>query len=177
MMLSKGISVIALAVTILVAAVGCASVESHSSGSRHELFASVRDLSAASSMVVVVDVIDQKVEGESIPNTVSIVVPIESFTPDGLGSALDVEPSKAGDQIVVRQVVVELDKGAYPVLSVGGRYLLFLTPTMLEGEQASQYYVTGGSAGVYSVDGETYIHGPFEEGDQLPEKLTATDLR
>lgn len=71
-----------------------------------------------------------------------------------------------------------------PILTSGGRYLLFLIPSMLEGGAASQFYITGGSAGVFDApadlasrgDDAVFIHGTYEEGDTLPETLTARDL-
>ena len=159
-------------------------MQTHASGSRHELFESVYGLAAASSAVAVVDVKGQQADNAgSMPNTVSTVVVIESFTPAGLGTALKAEGvgvakrPAAGDEIVIRQVEVDLEEASSPIMSVGRRYLVFLTPSMLNGEKGAQFYVTGASAGVYSAEGAAFVHGPFEEGDRLPERLTAEDLR
>jgi hypothetical protein len=160
-------------------------------GTRTELYQSVRELAADSSLVALVDVQSQEVlepaSERDIPYTLSTVNVVRSFAPGALGKEVPQgapSPDTRSGQIVVRQMGTSEMETPAPILQPGTRYLLFLTPTMLEGEAASQYYVTGGSAGIYqagsagarSTDGDIFSHGPFEEGDTLPSTLTPKDL-
>lgn len=176
--LGKRMTAVVATALLLIAASGCSSTtQTGMDGSRHELFESLQALSGASSAVAVVEVIDQTTTTDDIPTTISTVKVIESFTPEGLAEALAVDPSKVADSIQVRQMGAAGMGLPYSILQIGDKYLLFLTPSGLEGKEAVQFYITGGSAGMYTIDGDTYVHGPFEEGDVLPEKLTASDLR
>lgn len=155
------------------------SVSMH--GSRSELYDSVRAIAADSTIVAVVEVEDQKVTepatDQDIPYTLSTATVIIGFTPAGIGSELPKGTVASGEsQVVVRQMGSDGDDIPYPILKPGEQYLLFLTPSMLEGDAAAQYYVTGGSAGIYNADGDVFTHGPFDEGDKLPDTLTAKDL-
>lgn len=172
---------------------GCSTPGSvHMDGSRSELYDSVQGISADSSMVAVVEVTDQEVltasSDRDIPYTLSTVSLISTFAPTGLARELPegvtATAAKPGNQIVVRQMgTAEMETPA-PILKTGEKYLLFLTPSMLEGEAASQYYVTGGSAGVFDAPDDVasrggdvaFTHGPYDEGDTLPETLTIKDL-
>lgn len=195
MRLRKPVGSVLLVASITAGLVACGTTEtSGMHGSRAELYNSVEAISADSSLVAVVTVKSQDVlkaaTDRDIPYTLSTVSVVTTYAPEGLGTE-NLEGSKAsvrveaGSEIVVRQMgTSEIDTPA-PVLKAGENYLLFLHPTMLEGEAASQFYVTGGSAGIYaapsdaafeSEDGQ-FIHGPFEEGDTLPPTLTAQDLQ
>src|SRR5690606_34052668 len=84
---------------------------------------------------------------------------------------------KAGTDIVVRQAG---SPRAAPqtLLRTDGEYLLFLVASGLDGELASQFYVTGGNAGLYQADGTD--QGGFAQmgpdgGGTLPARLTAGD--
>jgi len=165
---------------LAVGIVACGPAPSqHMDGSRHELFDSVRSISAASSNVVVVEVRSQTEEnGPQIPYTISDAKVLTQFAPAGLGSALGLKAPRAiSGEVAVRQMGSKDVSTPAPILETGRQYLLFLTPSMLEGEAAVQFSVTGGSAGIYSVESGEFVHGPFTEGDTLPEALTAADLR
>jgi hypothetical protein len=161
-------------------------------GSRAELYDSVQGLAADSSIAAVVEVQSQQVlnpaSDRDFAYTLSTVSVVSTLSPKGLASELPAnvptDPVSDGSEIVVRQMgTVDIETPA-PILKAGEQYLLFLVPSMLEGEAASQFWVTGGSAGVYEVSGDdfargsdaTFTHGPFEEGDTLPPTLTAKDL-
>jgi len=164
---------------LAVGIVACGPTTSkHMEGSRHELFDSVRSISAASSNVVVVEVQSQREEeGPQIPYTISDAKVMTQFAPAGLGSAIDLKtPREIGGEVAVRQMGSKEVSTPAPILEIGRQYLLFLTPSMLDGEAAKQFYVTGGSAGIYSVEGSHFVHGPFTEGDNLPGALTTADL-
>lgn len=158
----------AAVVALLVGAIGCSS---QSSGSRHELFDSLEGIEAASTMIVVGEVIDQAM-GDDV--TVSTIVVEESFRPAALATALDIAPSPAADTVQVR--TMRPASASPPILSAGATYLLFLTPSMLPGYEADQFFVTGADAGIYAADGDAFVHGPFD-GDVLPETLRREDLR
>ncbi|AZS45274.1 hypothetical protein E1I21_10230 [Microbacterium oleivorans] len=166
----------ALITTLAVAGVaGCSSITTGSSGSRAELFDSVQSLTAASSAVAIVDVVDQYSVDESTPITVSTVRPVEVLTPERLGEASKTAIDALPKEVVVRQVPVSLEKS--PVMRVGARYLVFLTLSGKDDAAQNDFYVTGGSAGVYEARDDGFVHGPFEEGDTLPETLSMEDLR
>lgn len=146
-------------------------------GSRHELFDSLASLSAASSLVAVVKVGDASVSDGRIRETVYRGTVQSTYQPKDLATALSVGPSAPAEEVFVRQVGVQGDAAPYPFLRSGDVYLLFLTPTMLDGDASKQFYITGGSAGIYAEQDGKFVHGPFDEGDSLPRTLTAEDLR
>ena len=70
------------------------------------------------------------------------------------------------------------------MLEDGQTALLYLTPTGLDGELASQYYPVGVTAGVYVLDGDvaalsadndsaaTFSHTVTDTGDSIPNVLS-----
>lgn len=48
---------------------------------------------------------------------------------------------------------------------------LWLTPTMLDGDAANDFFVTGSNAGMYLVDGDIARRVATETGDKLPETI------
>ncbi len=167
---------VALVTALAVAGVaGCSSITTGSSGSRAELFGSVQSLSAASSAVAIVDVVDQYSVDDSTPTTVSTVRPVKVLTPERLGEASETALDALPKEVTVRQVPVSLEKST--VMKVGARYLVFLTLSGKDDAAQNDFYVTGGSAGVYEAQDDGFVHGPFEEGDTLPETLSVEDLR
>ena len=161
-------------------------------GARSELYDSIEGLAADSSLIAVVEVESHEVlspaSDRGIPYTLSKVSVISTFAPEALAGELPKSASAnthtAGSELVVRQMGTTEVKTPAPLLSVGRHYLLFLTPSMLEGDSASQFYVTGGSAGVFDAPDDVatrrgdseFTHGPFEEGDTLPDTLSTKDL-
>ncbi|KRB37026.1 hypothetical protein ASD93_13535 [Microbacterium sp. Root180] len=173
-------TIAAAAVAASIACLGaCSATQTvHMEGSRVELYDSVKGIVADSSVVAVVDVHHQEVVKDDIEYTLSTATIIEKFSPAGLGVEVPADtPHLAGETVVVRQMGVEGMELPYAILRSGEKYLLFLSPTVLKKDGLAQYYITGGSAGLYSVDGDRFVHGPFEEGDQLPNALTAADLK
>jgi hypothetical protein len=152
-----------IAAGVLAAVCALSACMSASSGSRHTLYDSIDALAADSSAIVVGAVALQRTEGDS---TISSFVVETSPTNPQLGANIDggagsIEP---GDVIEVRQMTD-------PRLVRGGQYALFLTPTMLSGEAASQYYVTGAEAGIYVRDGDVFRRVATDSGDTLPDTL------
>lgn len=99
--------------------------------------------------------------------------------------------------IIVRQTGSAEQGSAETLLQIGDVVMLFLTPTDLPGEQSSQYYVTGATAGVYRVTDDTQQswnvlrsqHGNasdawqpvfervnVDSGDELPSELTPAQV-
>lgn len=99
--------------------------------------------------------------------------------------------------IIVRQTGSAEQGSAEILLQTGDVVMLFLTPTDLPGEQSSQYYVTGATAGVYRVTDDTQQswnvlrsqHGNasdawqpvfervnVDSGDELPSELTPAQV-
>ncbi|GAA5203339.1 MULTISPECIES: hypothetical protein [Microbacterium] len=159
---------------------GCAGGDptGHMDGSRVELYDSVRGIAADASLIAVGEVTEQEVVQEDIPYTLSTFAIEREFSPAVLGRDVPAgAPKIEGSEVVVRQMGAAGTELPYPILEPGQRYLLFLSPSMLEGEKATQLYITGGSAGIYSIEGNAFVHGPFTEGDTLPGKLTANDLQ
>lgn len=99
--------------------------------------------------------------------------------------------------IIVRQTGSAEQGSAEALLQTGDVVMLFLTPTDLPGEQSSQYYVTGATAGVYRVTDDTQQswnvlrsqHGNasdawqpvfervnVDSGDELPSELTPAQV-
>ncbi|MGH3689582.1 MAG: hypothetical protein ACRDT7_05450 [Microbacterium sp.] len=155
-------------------------------GSRHTLYSEVSALSADSEAIVDVVVESQDVVQEEIPYTLSTVTVIAPLHPKGLAINKDVSAEVSPEeQIVIRQMgSVDEEKVPAPLLEVGNRYLLFITSTKLEGDAASQFYITGVSAGIYQTESSTdarggdvtYAHVDQDSGDNLPPTLTAADL-
>lgn len=171
-------AVLAAATLALVAC--SAGVEtSGSHGSRVEFYNSVEALTADSSVVVVGTVVEQRsvtdIDPET-PFTISTIEVVSSEKGDGAASPLE-----------VRQLGSSEESGPAPLLESGETYLLFLTPSGLDGDLASQFYVTGGNAGIYvapqsaarSTEGATattFEQVEAEEGDELPAQLNPGEL-
>jgi hypothetical protein len=100
--------------------------------------------------------------------TVSSVDVTNAPTNPQLGANLAdaTDPAAVGETVEVRQ------DGA-PALEVGHEYLLFLTPTMLPAEAATQYFVTGAVAGLYVRRGDDFQRVVADSGDTLPDTITA----
>lgn len=93
-------------------------------------------------------------------------------------------PLAPGDRIVVRQIGSEEQPAPTPLFTVGGTYLLYLTPSGLEGELASQFYFTGANAGIYeAADAGNarrgtpagFVQADPEEGESLPSSVTVEE--
>lgn len=152
-----------IAAAVLAAVCALTACTGGSSGSRHKLYDSIDALAADSSAIVLGEVVRQRTEGDA---TLSSVVVESAPTNPQLGAEVEggasaIEP---GDVVEVRQM-------AAPYLVSGGQYALFLTPTMLEGALASQYYITGAEAGIYAREGDSLHRVALDSGDDLPETI------
>lgn len=158
---TRGLGAAALGIALATALVACTTTGS--SGSRHTLYESIDALAADSSVIVVGTVTEQR--GDATTTVSSIEVSNAPANPQ-LGAALDGEHATVavGDVVEVRQDIA-------PFLAPGGEYMLFLTPSMLPGEAASQYFVTGAEAGIYQRDGDEFRRVVMDSGDTLPETI------
>ena len=156
-----------LALISCVALLTLTACASSSSGSRHALYESIDELAADSSVVVVGTAGAQHADGSTTVSSVEVTnVPANPQ----LGANLEAGTSSVsvGEVVAVRQ---EGDS----VLSSGEEYLLFLTSSMLPGDAAAQYFVTGAVAGIYQRDGDVFRRVELDSGDQLPETITIAD--
>ncbi|CAH0222851.1 hypothetical protein SRABI76_02554 [Microbacterium oxydans] len=154
--------------------------------SRHTLYSDVAGLAADSEAVVDVVVDSQEIVQEAMPYTLSTVTVIAPLQPTGLAANADAAATVTPEQqIVIRQLGSSAEETVpAPLLEVGGRYLLFVTSTQLPGDAASQFYVTGGSAGLYRTESASEARGSdvsyarvdVESGDSLPLTLRTAEL-
>jgi hypothetical protein len=168
-----------LALGLVVALTACTS---GSHGSRHYIYASLDEL-VGDAKVVVVGTVEGtspvKVD-EAAFTAVDVAVQEELF-PEGLGEKpIDQStPSYANDRLSTDRIVVRQvgTPGAGPAsdLKVGQQYLLFLTPTGLPEDPDTTFYVTGGVAGMFVLNGDSFVR--VSDEDELPEQLSLAELR
>ena len=152
--------------------------------SRVKLYPSPKALAKDSAAVIVGTVAAQRTAADVTPDT--------DFT---ISTVTVVQVSKSatgvvvpGGSIDVRQIGSAEEEGTPPpstLMSPGETYLIYLTPSGLGGELASQFYVTGGNAGLYAQDlgadlarsaapaGFTKVDP--EPGEKLPERMTISE--
>ncbi len=171
MRISHRTTVAALAASLLLT--GCASVARPSSeGSRSRLYSSVADLAADSEAVITGTVTRQ--------HSATDIDPVTDFTISTVGVTAVVRGDiPVGSTVEVRQFGTPKGVGPAPLLVPGSDYLLYLTPSGLDGDLSAQYYVTGGSAGLYassSAGGRgIFTQMQPDEGDRLPAALTLNE--
>jgi hypothetical protein len=152
----------------LVTVTGCSS---GSSGSRARMYDSVGSMADDSSLVVTGTVGAQRVANDVAnagPTTLSTVRLVDTAKTDA--------EHPAASTVVVRQHGT--DRSSHPgmLLRQGSTYLLYLTPSALDGDLAEQFFVTGGAAGIYiAEDGRTDFRRGMDEGDDLPARLSLAD--
>lgn len=159
--------------------------ESSSTGSisRATLYSSVADLASASDAVVVGSVASKKVAAD-IDGTTEFTL-----------STIDVSSVLKGDvqqgaQIVVRQTGSANQPSGETFMTEGTTYLLYLVKSGLDGDLASQYYITGATAGLYAAQqtaaaksangasasaAQTFSRVNPDSGDTLPATVTQED--
>lgn len=158
---TRGIGGLVFALVVLAGLPACTS---SAVGSRHALYESIDSLAADSSVIVVGTVLEQHGDDGT---TVSAIEVINTPANPQLGANIEAEHTavEVGDVLEVRQ-----DTG--PVLTTGDEYLLFLTPNMLPGEAATQFFITGAVAGLYVRDGGEFRRVVMDSDDTLPETIT-----
>ncbi|MGU3410490.1 hypothetical protein ACLBWP_10305 [Microbacterium sp. M1A1_1b] len=181
-MKTTSIIAIASAGLLTIGLAGCADA-SGSSGSRVKLYDSVPTLAGDSSIVISGTVESQKTAND-IPNGGDFTL----STVEVAATAKSDAAHPAGSSVVVRQHGSQKTPGPGALLETGKTYLLYLTPSGLDGQLASQFYITGGTAGVYETqqnagarstgnvtEDTEFTKAPSDEGDTLPTELTLAD--
>jgi hypothetical protein len=171
-------------VSIVVLLTACASADLMSSGSRVKLYTSLKGLAADSSLVAQIAITDQDehVATDSSSAYTSSVATIEAtFRPTGLPASSSLDTAYGpGSEIVVRQLTLKgtVAEGGGPALVNGGKYLVFLVPSGVPSAGINEFYITGGTAGLFTVmdEGRTFAWRG-SEGDSLPAELAIGDLK
>jgi len=152
--------------------------------SRIKLYGSVRELAADSALIIIATPQSQVVTADidGLIDFTLATVRIDQVIKGPAGV-------KTGSLIVVRQT------GAYertglekepnlpqappvPLLEMGARYLLYLTPSGLDGDKASQFYITGANAGLYkAADDRNYRQVQRQQDENLPTSMAAEDAQ
>ncbi len=144
---------------------------SHADASRVRFYSSLQDLSSDSAAVVAGTVTAQRAAKDIDQVTVFTISTVT------VQRALKGSGIAAGSTVEVRQIGDSTQATLAPLLSKGSSYLLYLTLSGLSGNLASQYYVTGGDAGIYqassaaqsrSVSPSTFSRAIADDGDKLP---------
>jgi len=131
------------------------------------LYDSIDGLASDSTAIVIGTVTEQRTEGDTTISTLDV---LSAPTSPQLGAtAPEAEPVGVGDTVAVRQ-----DPASRPLLETGKDYAMWLTPTMLDGDAANEFFITGSNAGMYLIDGDTARRVATETGDELPETITIT---
>jgi hypothetical protein len=155
----------AAAVTLLMLQVGCAPSSVTDEGSRAVLYDSIDGLASDSTAIVIGTVTSQRTDGDTTISTLEVMS--SPASPQLGATAPDAEPVSVGDTVAVRQ-----DPASRPLLEEGNDYALWLTPTMLDGDAANEFFITGSNAGMYLVDGDIARRVATGTGDELPETIT-----
>jgi len=157
---------------------GCAT--SGMAASRSVIYDSVESLSADSSAVVVVEVqAVSDVDGKA-PMSAADAVVTRAFDVPALGRDVgSVDTLTAGASVTVLQLGTRgMGDTPAPLLQAGETYLLFLTPSMLDGGKRSAFFVTGGTAGLYeSSGGPDFGHVASDDPDRLPTSVSVVTER
>lgn len=154
--------------------------EGGADGSRVRIYSSAAEMASDSVAVVVGTVADT--------DTVDDIDATTDFTVSNFNVNKVLKGDLAeGSSITVRQLGSEEQMAPATLLEPGTTYLLYLTASGLGGNLASQYYVTGGNAGLYSAastaakarsaDASTsqqFTQLDPEEGEDLPQSITPT---
>ena len=173
-MLSK-VRVLGLTLPLLFATIlaGCVTQSSESEETfahmaRVRLYSSTAEFAADSAVVVIGTAKSEAVAADIDGVTEFTLV---QFVPDEVLQGADQIDGR--EAIVVRQTGSAKQGSPAPLMVLGERYLLYLTPSGLEGKLADHFYVTGANAGLY-VEGEpgTFLQFDRQDGEELPTSLS-----
>jgi hypothetical protein len=156
-----------VAVVVTLAGIAGCSISAGSSDSRAKLYDTMEALARDSAVIVIGPVTGQRPDGDT---TVSMVAVASAPSSPGLGENVATAAVAVGDAVEVRQ-----DPASRPLLSVGAEYVLWLTPSMLPGDAADQFFITGSIAGAYMREGHIARRLDPASGDQLPDTVTISD--
>lgn len=170
------------ALTLALVLAGCTTTSSNEGSGGHasrvELYSSVAELANASPEIVVGQVDNQTVAAD--------IDDITDFTLSEIAITDVVKSSsglEVGDTVTVRQIGSSDLEPPAPLLKTLSTYLLYLTPSGLEGELGSQFYVTGGNAGLYAASNDVqprssapaYEQLQSTPGENLPQVISEPD--
>ena len=141
--------------------------------SRTRLYSSVSEMAKDSAIVVVGTVLSDSVTAD--------IDPVTEFTLASVRVDKVVDQnqrSPIGANVVVRQAGSPTQMSQIPLLKTGKQYLLFLTASGLDGEQAEQFYVTGANAGIYEnrSGGDAFAQVQRQVGEDLPMTISERDV-
>lgn len=148
--------------------------------SRVKLYPSVKSMADDSSAVVVGTVTEQRVAADIDETTEFTISTVE---------VSEVQKSKdsisRGDKLIVRQVGSQKQAAPGPLMAVGATYLLYLTPSGLEGELREHFYITGANAGLYQAasaerrasyaSNDVFKQVEKQDGEDLPAEITLSE--
>jgi len=158
-----------LGLALVVGLPGCSN--GGTEGSRAKLYYSVSELAQDSSVIVIGTARGHWVTAD-LANAPDLDFTLTNVTVEQVVKS-DIVLA-ANDLLIVRQVP-EGGSGSPPILTTGQRYLLYLSHSGLAGDQASQFYITGASAGIYvaaSPDAPAFTRVVPDSGDTLPDSVS-----
>jgi hypothetical protein len=197
MIMRRGLAAVAALLMLTLAACTSGAGSGSGHGSRDHLYESIDELAAESIAVAIVTVeghteFPETTVGDEARGAYSAfdATVVEVASPPKLGEAVGDELKASvtspvpGDRVLIRMLGTAERPGPTDFLEDGESYLLFLTGTGLPESPANEFYIAGGSAGVYRSDGESLSSesrftkdGVEREGDELPQTVTLSELR
>ena len=170
---AAAVGIAAIAAVVLFAGCSSSPTTSGSDGSRVKSYSSLAALAGDSTVIVSGTVTAQRTAADIDPVTPFTISTVTvQAAPKGAGLV-------AGSTVEVRQFGSTKQIGPAPLLTMGSHYLLYLTASGLSGPLASQYYVTGGDAGLYAAPPSAKGNSSFnqmrsDKNDKLPAAVTLT---
>ncbi|MCI1964497.1 MAG: hypothetical protein LKJ18_10215 [Ancrocorticia sp.] len=150
-----------------------ASSTEDSNASVAEVYTSLSAISNGSDVVVVGTVTGQ--------NVVRDITETDDFTISEFKVTDVIKGDVAeGDTLEVRQIGSSgegMDSESEALLSSDQTYLLYLVHSGLDGDLASQYYVTGANAGIYMADtaeSTAFVHVADDSESDIPDEVSLT---
>ena len=190
MRIGKGIGICAMLLASLVLGAcgsdaGTAAPRTGTETSRAKLYQSAEQMADDSDLIVVGSVGDTR--------TVQDLDDTTDFTLADVKVLTTIKGDAGGDTVVVRQTGSPEQSGSDLLMSSGDTVMLFLVHSGLDGELADQYYITGATAGLYSIDAVDSMSSlargddspaddahfqrvDMQSGDSLPQTLTMEDV-
>lgn len=176
-----GLSIVVAAMLLSAALSGCsmntAGEDGEAHSSRVKLYPSIESLAGDSAAVVVGTVREQRVAADIDKTTDFTLSTIEVSNVQKAN-----EPVVPGEKLIVRQLGSQKQTAPGALMEVGTTYLLYLTPSGLDGELGTQFYITGANAGLYQAaeaqrrtnyaPSDVFKQVEKQDGESLPEQVT-----
>lgn len=175
---------LAATVTGFVAGCGSAGPVIYADGARSIIYKSVDQLAADSCAAVTGRVVRQQMVKDEYGNAITLSsLQIEALVDLPKNEASGAKTLLPGRSVVIRQMGDEAyAQPLSPLLHMNQKYLLFLNPSGLAGDDSKQYFITGNTAGYYQAAGTTRLDGEAiyakvgNEGDVLPPELSMVEV-